>query len=366
MQINRTSAIRALAVLSVAFAAGHLVQSLSEERETTSEAAAEAMSEVPRDIQLLTAEAGDSTAVPAKLPAPLRVEARATGLPAPLLVEARATALSAPPAAALLAPILAKPPALETAPVFELAELTPAEPLPDPGRDAMPGAGDCQLTLDLSAEPGAMIGAMLLAPCHPGERVVLRHAGLAFTGQTTATGSLFLGLPALAARAEVEILFGNGDKVSSMVALEDFAGMQRFGVQWQATSDSFQLQAFEGGASYGDAGHKSADNPGAAPFGQDPKGTGYLSLLGDSTTDLPMLAEIYTFPRQPALAAEVLIEAAVTAVTCGHEMLGETLSSIDGVVVVTELTLAMPECDAVGDFLVLKNLVPDMTLAAAD
>ena len=233
-------------------------------------------------------------------------------------------------------------------------------------RAALPATPECKVSLDLTAEPGAMIGATLLAPCHPGERIVVQHAGLAVTGQTTATGSLFLGLPALEAVATVEVKFGNGDKVSAAVELADFAGLRRFGVQWQAETDAFQLQAFEGGAGYGDAGHKSADNPGSSPIGQDPMGTGYLSLLGDPTTSLPMLAEVYTFPRTPALGAEVVIEAPVTATTCGHDMLGETLSSIAGRVTVTELTLAMPECDAVGDFLVLKNLVPDMTLAAAD
>ena len=331
MKINRTSAVRALAVLSVAFAAGHLVQAMS--AEPVPERAADAMSDVPRDIQLLAAEVDDSAAA------------------IPLVIAADATALATPPVAA------------QSQPPVQLAELSPPDAMPLSARPATP---ECTLTLDLTAEPGAMIGATLLARCHPGERIVLQHAGLAITGQTTATGSLFLGLPALEALARVEVKFGNGDHVSAAVELPDFAGLQRFGVQWQAGSDAFQLQAFEGGASYGDAGHKSADNPGSSPIGKDPMGQGYLSLLGDPTTALPMLAEIYTFPQKPALGAEVVIEAPVTATTCGHEMLGETLSSTAGRVTVTELTLAMPECDAVGDFLVLKNLAPDMTLAAAD
>ena len=336
MKINRTSAVRALAVLSVAFAAGHLVQTLTDEPEP--EAAAAARSEAPREIQLLVAEA----------------EVSATRLSAPLVITADASALPASPVAA------------QGDLPLRLAELPPADAIPAVPLTAQPAAAECKLTLDLTAEPGAMIGAMLLAPCHPGERIVLHHAGLVVTGQTTATGSLFFGLPALEAVAGVEVVFGNGDRVSAVVELTDFAGLHRFGVQWLADRDAFQLQAFEGGASYGDAGHKSADNPGFSPIGQDPKGEGYLSLLGDPTTTLPMLAEIYTFPRKPGLGAEVVIEAPVTAVTCGHDMLGETLSSSAGKVTVTELTVAMPECDAVGDFLVLKNLAPDMTLAAAD
>mgnify|MGYP006147623581 CR=1 FL=1 len=59
-----------------------------------------------------------------------------------------------------------------------------------------------------------------------------------------------------------------------------------------------------------------------------------------------------------------VVEAAVTEATCGRELLGETLTSRGGAVEVAELTLAMPDCAAAGDILVLKNLVPEMTLAA--
>jgi len=80
--------------------------------------------------------------------------------------------------------------------------------------------------------------------------------------------------------------------------------------------------------------------------------------------DMPLLAEVYTYPAMGS--ADVVIEAAVTAQTCGRELLGETLLSEAGRVTVTDLTLAMPDCDAVGDFLVLNNLVPDLTLVAAN
>ena len=75
------------------------------------------------------------------------------------------------------------------------------------------------------------------------------------------------------------------------------------------------------------------------------------------------MAQIYTFPAD-GLAAEVVIEAEVTTGTCGQEMLAETVASGEGRVVITDLTLAMPDCSGIGDFLVLKNLVSDMKIAA--
>lgn len=216
---------------------------------------------------------------------------------------------------------------------------------------------NCAMQLDLIAQPDAMIGLSLLAPCHTEQRVVLRHAGLAVTGRTSASGSLFATLPALTALAEVEVGFASGEQVAASVGMPDFEGVQRFAVQWQ-DADAFQLHAFEKGADYDKPGHISAAFTGV------PGESGFLTVLGDASTSLPLLAEVYTFG--PDRDAEIVVEAAVTEETCGRETLGETLYAAVGTVEITDLTLAMPGCDAVGDILVLKNLLQDMTLAAAN
>ena len=162
----------------------------------------------------------------------------------------------------------------------------------------------------------------------------------------------------------IEVLFSNGDAYDATIAMPEVADLRRFAVQWQA-DDAFQLHAFENGASYSDTGHVSGADPHRPAAGAPAKG-GFLTLLGDSTSENPMLAEVYTFPADAQINAEVVIEAAVTDTTCGRELLAETLSSTGGGVLVTDLTVAMPECDAVGDYLVLKNLVPDLNIASAE
>ena len=77
-----------------------------------------------------------------------------------------------------------------------------------------------------------------------------------------------------------------------------------------------------------------------------------------------MLAQVYTWPADVTVPSEVVIEAAVTDLTCGRELLGETVASVTGTVTITDLTLATPDCDAVGDILVLKNLAPALKIAA--
>lgn len=222
---------------------------------------------------------------------------------------------------------------------------------------------DCTPLLALSARPGAVVDLLLSAPCRPDERVVLRHAGLAVTYQTNAAGALFASVPALNPQVEVSILFAGGETVAAQLAVPEAGEHRRFGVQWMGPQ-TFEVNAFENGAEYGGAGHVSSANPHKAGDRLLPQ-KGFLTSLGDASVDTPMLAQIYTYPAG-ATDTPVLIEAAVTEATCAREMLGEVLTADRGVVRRSDLAITMPGCDAVGDYLVLKNLVPDLKLAAAN
>jgi hypothetical protein len=245
-------------------------------------------------------------------------------------------------------------------PVMTAALTDPVMPAPVPMPEPVVDA--CAVTLDLIAAPNAMIGLTLVAPCAPQSRVVLRHAGLAITGKTSITGSLFMSLPALDAKGEVSATLKGAAAVKASIAMPELAALRRFGVQWQS-EDAFQLHAFENGAVFGAPGHVSAAMPQMPKAGVAPTG-GYLTLLGDTTVNLPMLAEVYTFPAGGM--PEVVVEAAITAKTCGRELLGETLTSTGGAATSMDLTLATPDCTAIGDILVLNNLVADPTMVAAN
>lgn len=279
----------------------------------------------------------------------------------------RAPAVQPPVLPAEAAPIIAiAPPVPETAPpslppseqlaAADAIDLTPPTLSPESAPE-MAMADECAVKFDVLAQPDAMIGISLLASCQADQRVVLKHAGIAVTARTSASGALVTTLPALTAVADVEVLFPGGEKARGSVPTKDFAGLQRFAVQWQ-DKDAFQLHAFENGAGYDQPGHISAAYAGTAGI------TGYVTVLGDASVDLPLLAEVYTFGG--AEKTEVLLEAAITPTTCGREILGEAIFATAGSVEISDLTLAMPACDAVGDILVLKNLLEDMTLASAN
>ena len=292
---------RVLAVLAIALAAGHLVQTLAARKPTHQ---AQAAAKTPVKIVQLSAGSDD---------------------------------------AGLVAPLLVQPPAASVAPL----------PI------AAPAAPICATALDLRQQPGAMIGVMLTATCHDGERVVLRHAGLALTAKTGMDGKLALSVPALSTAGDVEILFADGSKVASTIAMPEALLLRRFGVQWRG-AEAFVIHGFQNGADYGQAGDISPANRGVVVASTG----GFLSLVGDASVTNPLMAQIYTYPMDPTATADVVVEAAVTTATCGHDLLGETLMSVRGVATATDLTLAMPDCSGVGDFLVLKNLATDMKIAA--
>lgn len=345
MADNKNRVIRVAAILMVAAGAGFVMQNMQKAQAVQQHARTEVRDE-PKAIENLAAEAQTPMGTEAKASlladaAPKRVALE----PAPIVTAAAEATVPASPPVAKAAPLLPK---------------TAEAPLPLPADVT----AACAVTLDLMSEANAMIGVTMLAPCHGNERVVLKHGGLAVSGLTTPNGALFTGIPAMEQAARIEVLFSDGERVEATIDVPEVADLRRFAVQWQA-EDAFQVHAFEDGAGYGDAGHVSGADPHRPAVGAPAKG-GFLTLLGDSTTENPLLAEVYTFPADPDADPDVVIEAAVTDATCGRELLGETLNSLGGTVAITDLTVAMPECDAVGDYLVLKNLAPDLNIASVN
>src|SRR5690606_6953488 len=92
---------------------------------------------------------------------------------------------------------------------------------------------------------------------------------------------------------------------------------------------------------------------------------GFVVTLGDAAAADPRRAEIVSFPAGMSRDIRLTVEAEVTAAACGTTVATETFSVTGGSpATATMLTLAMPGCDAVGDYLVLNNLFDDLKLAA--
>jgi hypothetical protein len=213
-----------------------------------------------------------------------------------------------------------------------------------------PAATGCIPTLGLEAAPLGMIDLTLNAPCNPGERVVIRHAGLSFTAQISPDGALSLQLPALDPEAMVAAYFDSSQIALAKVSVPDATDHIRFAVQMGHPA-MFDLRAETDGQVYIGSYGRTADAPRS------------ILPLGVGTVAQPMLAQVYSYPAADT-AADLTVEVKITPDTCGRTLPVETLLARGGRVTVTKLAVAVPLCGTSGDILVLKNLLRDLTLAA--
>lgn len=315
-----------VATLFLAVAAGQTVQSQAEHKREAD--AARAADIVPTKVILLSATTDTETVLPHFPDTPAVLPARRIGLDGYVPADDRG-----------------------------LVHFTP-----DPQARSVPF---CNAGLSVASTPAAMLAVRLDAPCHVNERVVIRHEALAITGRTNDLGQLQIGIPALAAGATVTVAFADGATLSGKAAVPDLADFDRVGVQWQGKA-AFALHALEFGATETGRGHVSAVDPRNPSFAERGIG-GFLSILGDASVPDPLLAEVYSFPAAHVVrhgTVRIYLEAAVTPDTCGREIMGETLDLRRGLRLRTmDLSLPMPGCDALGQLLVLKNLLPDMKIA---
>jgi hypothetical protein len=227
-------------------------------------------------------------------------------------------------------------------------------------RGAQNGFGlPCERTLGVTAGPGAMLHVLVNAACDPGVRVEIRHAGVSYTQGVAADGRLGTVLPAMTVDADVEVIFADGTAMRSRVTVPDAEWVQRVALASEAWA-SLSLQAREFGARWGGTGqvHSGAESARA----------GALHLLGNIGIESPRMAEVYTFPAGrfgSPRDVRFFVEAEVTPANCGRDVAADLVrSSEDGrTTMSTPVRMAMPSCEAVGDFLVIELPPPDLRIA---
>ena len=212
-------------------------------------------------------------------------------------------------------------------------------PLPVLPDSAAP-AGCAPAMLTLSPLPDAMIGVAVEAPCRAGERLEIFHAGLGFAVRLSDQAGWQGAVPALTEDAAIALRFEAGDELLGRMRLADLPGLVRVGVEWRGTAP-LELHAYENGAAFGAPGHVHAGAP-----------EGRLMVLGDAGLARPMQAQVYTAPAGGAVALEIATE--IGPESCGKPLEAQTFRAEAGVpAVLTAITLALPECDQLGGYVVM-------------
>jgi len=225
---------------------------------------------------------------------------------------------------------------------------------------------DCAVNMTADTLPMAMVALSVTAPCNPNAAVTIHHQGLMFSLLTDEKGALEVLVPAMSQDAFFISSLADGGGAVASTQVPEMANVDRAALQWQGVN-AVQLHAREFGAGYGSAGHVWK----AAARGVDFKNTeeaGFLVSLGDSRVDNPLFVEIYTFPSgmgQRDGSVALTVEAEVTAQNCGRDIAAQSIQINEGInPTAIDLTMTMPECGAIGEFLVLNNMFKDLTLAA--
>ena len=95
---------------------------------------------------------------------------------------------------------------------------------------------------------------------------------------------------------------------------------------------------------------------------------GFLVALGNSNIEGANYAEVYTFPSATVSGSgSVLmsVEAVVEETNCDQDVDAQALQVFSGGdLVVRELSIAMPNCESVGDLIVLDSLVDDIKVGS--
>ena len=225
---------------------------------------------------------------------------------------------------------------------------------------------DCPLSMTAEPSVAGLVSIAVHAPCAPYARVRVEHEGIAFSELTDSAGHLDIAVPALAEQAAFVATLDSGTEAYATAQITSVAFYDRAVVQ-AAARDGVFLHALEFGAGYGDAGHVWLDAPRDPVIAARGQG-GFLITLGDPTLPDAEVVQVYSYPTGTSLAGgdiHLSVEAEVTEDNCTHHVRAALVQVHGGLRIRDhDLDMTMPDCDAVGDYILLKTAFEDLTIAS--
>ncbi|TCP61064.1 hypothetical protein EV663_10610 [Rhodovulum bhavnagarense] len=191
------------------------------------------------------------------------------------------------------------------------------------------------------------------APCRLHSRLNVKFGPVEFTAMTDHVGAWSATLPPLS-EGGLTIAFEDGAVLTHhVVARAD--DMQSVAALVSPADAGMRLVLHDPGTDEGGASHLEAGTP--------PVGLGRFYLLGAPELAGGRVTQVYAAPVG-APPARLSVEVEVTPANCGRDVAGfAALAAPDGTLRPHPISFAVPGCDALGEYLVLKNLAPSRTLA---
>lgn len=253
--------------------------------------------------------------------------------------------LPVPPAATLV-------PILDTPPV-----------LPDRALQADERARRaCEPRLFLTPAPAGTLTITFRAPCDPGHRLRIRQGAVEFAQDLDAEGRLSLRMPAFTEDVVIEARLGEV-LLTGALTLPQALDFQHVALVWDGPQ-MLGLNAFEFGAARNEMGHVWWGAP-KSPVRASRGSGGFLTRF---VSDGGPSVEIYTLPAAHSALTGVVrlvVEARVTGKTCGQVARARAIQpTAFRRISESDVEVALPDCDRIGEVVLLQNLLRDMRLAA--
>lgn len=207
----------------------------------------------------------------------------------------------------------------------------------------------------------AMITLIVADPCRPNSRMLVQHAGLRFTFKTDGVGYARVEVPALTHPAEIQVEPSSGLSQSVTAEAPELTQYERVAV-YMSGNGGTELHIDEVWVN-APRTRVTPRNAGTAERALNGTG-GYLRRFGSIEVNQPVLAQVYTVPRDALDAASVRFRVVlrVTEENCGIDALGGTVQSGRGDISQLGLEVPIPDCQAAGDMMTFRHLFRDLTL----
>jgi hypothetical protein len=225
---------------------------------------------------------------------------------------------------------------------------------------------ECPVTFVGERQPLALVKLSLTAPCLPATRLIIRQGPLEFAVRTNATGAADFTVPALARDASFTVLRDNTELARTDVIVPDIWRFDRVALNWRGP-EILNLHAFGEAAYFGDAGHIWRAAPGSLADVADGR-AGYLFEYRDHAGDMPIHAEVFTFPAGQDVSdgkITMRISSLLHPRNCGREVDFRVIKALDrDGPKVTPLSVRMPGCGQLGHVVMLDKDLPTLIAEA--
>lgn len=225
---------------------------------------------------------------------------------------------------------------------------------------------NCSPLMTAETSAGAMVRLAVTSECHAGSEAIIHHNGMMISVQLDEDGAYEVNFPAMTETALFMLEFPGGAVAIASAEVASLSFYDRVALQWQGDA-GLELHAYEFGAEFNSEDHVWHTNPRSMDHAALGEG-GFLVNLGAGSGDEAFSAEVYTFPTATSRqngSVSMSVEAIVSEANCGKTVEASALNAKqDQGLNVRNLTIEIPDCDAVGDILVLNNLVEDLIIGS--